>query len=1077
MPNFISEDQIEKAAVNLLCDKYGYRTINCFTQDAENLSDKSNREDKQEVVFLDTLKIWAVKINPSIPEPVVEEAIEKLCARRYAMSPILANKEVYGLIRNGIPVEYENIQGRTEHGTVRVIDFSNPDNNDFCAVTQLWIKGDRYPRRPDIIVYVNGLPLVFIELKNSNVKVQNAYDDNLTNYKHDIPLLFQYNAFCVLSNAVETKVGSFTAGWEFFFSWLRADDETEKINRNSIEKSGTSLERVLQGIFPKDRLLDYIENFILFHKDSAKIVAQNHQFIGVNKAIVSFMDRENRKGKLGIFWHTQGSGKSFSMIFLSRKIFHKFAGNYTFVIVTDREDLDGQIYRNFLNTETVNKNEAARPRDSAEMRTFLGRNMRLVFTLIQKFRYDTGKQYPVLSDRDDIIVIVDEAHRTQYAALAENMRKGLPNAQYFAFTGTPLLGVGQKKKYAGKTFEWFGDYVSEYNFTQSVDDHATVPLFYQKRVPEVLLQNQNLSDEFYEILESEDLDDQAREKLETQFAQEVEVIKRDDRLETIAKDIVHHFPRRGYLGKGMVVSVDKYTCVKMYDKVQKYWKEEMRLLVGQAAHASTEEDKKRLQRILGYMRSVEMAVVVSEDADEEERFQKQGLDIKIHRKKLNEIDGNGHDIEYRFKDPKDNLQLVFVCAMWLTGFDAPTVSTLYLDKPMKDHTLMQAIARANRVTSYAIYGITKGNGEIVDYYNVFRNMKKALADYAEGGDNCKSPVQEKDNLFKLLDDAIAEGVSFCDTVGIKLQDVVDKKHTFEKVGIFRSFADSLLAKDDYWKEYKVYENTISSLYEACKPEILEGAFRPMVPVFQYLRGVAEGIIEGQDTEIAKTKIAELLDQSIVTANRVTEPLPSGALVKPGRIWDLSKIDFGKLKTEFKDKEYKNIEITDLRGFITKKLEAMLHDNITRSDFAAKLQAIIDKYNAGGMRTENYYNDLVKYAEGLRDEDERHIREGLTKDELELYDILKKEKMTKAEEIKVKNAAKHLLHRLIEEQPKVLIQDWFKDSQSQQRVKAAVEDVLDKDLPETYDKELFGEKSKKVFDLAYEYACKGMKWAA
>lgn len=1073
MPNFISEDQIEKAAIALLTKTHGYRTVNCFTQDVENLADKSNRTSKQEVVFLDVLKTYAIKLNKNIPEAVVEEAIEKLTSRRYAMSPLLANKEVYNFIRNGIPVQYEDKNDKTEHGTVRVIDFVNPEDNDFCAVTQLWIKGERYPRRPDILIYVNGLPLVFIELKNSNVKVQNAYDDNLTNYKKDIPLLFQYNAFCVLSNALETRVGSFTAGYEFFFSWLRADDETEKINRKEIEKEGASLERVLHGLLPKARLLDYIENFILYHKDVNKIVAQNHQFIGVNKAIASFEARENKNGKLGVFWHTQGSGKSFSMIFLSRKVFHKYPGNYTFVIVTDREDLDGQIYRNFLDTNTVSKNEAARPKDSGEMRDFLGRNMRLVFTLIQKFRFDKGKEYPLLSKRDDIIVIVDEAHRTQYAALAENMRKGLPNAQYFAFTGTPLLGRERK------TNSWFGDYVSEYNFVQSIDDGATVPLFYQKRVPEVLIQNENLSDEFYQILEDENLDEKAQEKLEREFATEIEVIKRDDRLETIAKDIAAHFPNRGYLGKGMVVSVDKYTCVKMYDKVQKYWKEEIKKLVGQISKFDDDALKQRLQKKLDYMRSVEMAVVISEDAGEEERFAKQGLDIKLHRKKINAIDKNGHDIEYRFKDPADKLQLVFVCAMWLTGFDAPTLSTLYLDKPMKDHTLMQTIARANRVTSYMINGVIKANGEIVDYYNVFRSMKKALSEYAVG-DEKDSPVQDKDNLFNLLDDALTQGQQYCTALDIDLQKVLESRETFSRLKIFKTFANKLLEKDNYWKEFKVYENTISSLYEACKPEILQKNTRLLIPVFQYLRGVVDSIIGEVDIDEVRQKIGELLDQSIVAANNDVLVKASEAtlqIIKKGKTFDLSKMNFEKLKEEFKEKEFKNIEIANLREFIEKKLEVMLKENSTRTNFAEKLQEIINRYNSGGSSTENYYEDLVKYAEGLKEEDERHIREGLSPDELELYDILKKEKMTKAEEIKVKNAARHLLQRLIKGRPKVLIQDWFKDGQSQVRVKLAIEEVLDKDLPETYEKDLFKEKSNKLYDLVYEYASRGQKWAA
>jgi type I site-specific restriction-modification system R (restriction) subunit len=312
-----------------------------------------------------------------------------------------------------------------------------------------------------------------------------------------------------------------------------------------IESSGTSLERAILGLCSPPKLLDYIENFILYHKETQKIIAQNHQFIGVNKAIESFTNREAKDGKLGVFWHTQGSGKSFSMIFYTRKINRKLTGNFTFVIITDRDDLDRQIYLNFLNTETVKQKDAAQPKNSVQMREFLSQNKPIIFTLIQKFRYDKGKKYPILSDRNDIIVIVDEAHRTQYKTLAENMRAGLPNANYLAFTGTPLLGKDRK------THAWFGGYVSEYNFSQSMDEGATVPLFYEKRVPEMLIQNEDLSAEFYEILEDEDLDGSQQAKLERKFATELEIIKRDDRLDAIAKDIVYHFPRRGYLGKGL----------------------------------------------------------------------------------------------------------------------------------------------------------------------------------------------------------------------------------------------------------------------------------------------------------------------------------------------------------------------------------------------------------------------------------------------------------------------------------------------------------------------------------------------
>lgn len=522
MPNFISEDQIEKATLQLLKEKLGYQLLNAYTSERDEPADGTERKSKKEVVLPHQLEHCASALNPQIPAEVVAGALERLQASRRSISPVQANYTVYSMLKNGIAVEYEDESGEKQHETLRLIDFNNFEANTFAAVRQLWIKGERYYRRPDILIYINGIPLVFIELKDSNVKVKHAYDDNLTNYRRDIPQLFDYNRFCILSNAVETKIGAAQAGWDYFFNWLRVDDEREVIDRREIERRATSLERVVYGLLEKRRLLDYLENFILYYKESNKIIAQNHQFLGVNKALESFRLRKEKQGKLGVFWHTQGSGKSFSMIFLSRKIFRKHPGNYTFVIVTDREDLDGQIYRNFLNTDTVKKNEAARPKNSREMRDFLGRNLRFVFTLIQKFRYDKGRQYPLLSDRSDIIVIVDEAHRTQYKSLAENMRSGLPNAQYYAFTGTPLLASRIDRD--GKTRKWFGEYVSEYNFAQSIEDGATVPLYYEKRVPEVLIQNENLSDEFYNILEDENLDESQQEKLEREFSKEIEVI-------------------------------------------------------------------------------------------------------------------------------------------------------------------------------------------------------------------------------------------------------------------------------------------------------------------------------------------------------------------------------------------------------------------------------------------------------------------------------------------------------------------------------------------------------------------------
>ena len=1072
MPNFISEDQIERALVQKLQHLHGFDVLECHTDDPEDLNDGSNRAKKSDVILVDRVREAAVRLNPNIPAKAIEDALESLLDRRKAMTRVAANQEIYHLLRDGFPVEFDNAKGQPQKERVRLINFNESDQNRYLAVTQLWIQGERGFRRPDVLLYVNGLPLVFIELKNSNVKLKTAFSDNLTNYKRELPQLFLTNVLCVLSNAIETKVGSITAEWEHFFNWLRVDDTKEKIDREKTKQKGTSLEGVIAGLFPRQRLLDYVENFILYYKEKEKIIAQNHQFIGVNMAYDQFLKRDELKGKLGVFWHTQGSGKSFSMIFYARKIFRKQTGNFTFVVVTDRDDLDGQIYRNFLHTNTVSKAEAAQPKNSEEMRKYLGQNKRLVFTLIQKFRWDKGKVYPLLSDRKDIIVMVDEAHRTQYKELAENMRAGLKNAQYIAFTGTPLLGTERK------TNQWFGDYVSEYNFQQSMDDEATVPLFYTKRVPQVLNQNESLSDDLADICEDENLDDAQQAKLENKFAQEIEVIKRDDRLEIIAEDIVYHFPRRGYLGKGMVVSLDKFTAVKMYDKVQRLWKEQIKELRGKVKKSNNEAEKKQLQKLLDYMRSVEMAVIVSEEADEDEKFTKQKLDIKSHRDRMNKLDGNGHDVEYNFKDPENPLQLVFVCAMWLTGFDAPTLSTLYLDKPMKDHTLMQTIARANRVTSWKIDSKEKKVGELIDYYNVFRNMRKALKDYAQGGEGKeKLPVREKTALFKLLDDALAQGMAFCAGVGIDLATLFKSKDVFKNVGTFEEYANKMLTKDEWRKGFSVYENTITGLYEACKPEILGSPIVRSVAVFQYLRGVLDAIIEQTDIDAVALRVGELLDESLVVADdsALKEGKPEFRIKQSGKAWDLSKINFDKLKEDFKTAPHKNIEIADLRAFIQKKLEQMLKANATRGDFATRLQGIIDAYNAGSSSADNYYDELVKYAKDMKSEDERHIREGLSEDELELFDLLKKDKMTKAETEKVRLAAKSLLHRLREESPKVLVQDWFRDSQSKSRVRSTVEQVLHTYLPDSYDRAVFTEKCNSVFDTMINYATQGVKW--
>jgi type I restriction enzyme R subunit len=534
--------------------------------------------------------------------------------------------------------------------------------------------------------------------------------------------------------------------------------------------------------------------------------------------------------------------------------------------------------------------------------------------------------------------------------------------------------------------------------------------------------------------------------------------------------------------------VDKFTAVKMYDKVQRLWKEEIKKLRGEIKQSKNELrpndlHQARLKKIVEYMRKVEMAVVVSAESGEEAKFDAQGLDIRPHRKRMEQLDKHGHDVETNFKDPEHPLQLVFVCAMWLTGFDAPTVSTLYMDKPQKDHTLMQTIARANRVTSHRINNVEKKNGEIVDYYGVIGRLKKAIKDYGQGGEGLDdAPVKDKDELFVLLEEAIEQGRVFCAEREIDIDAALVADDVFKQVSLFESWADTLLSKDEWRQSFKVFENTITALYEACKPEILGQPIVRKVALFQYLRGVIDSIIQQQDIDSATQKINELLDESVIvddaSFNQTKEDKAAWKIVQKGQTWDLSKIDFDKLKEDFKQAKYKNIEIADLRAFLEKKLYDMLNRNRTRRDFAERLQDIIDNYNAGSNSSDNDFAELVKFAEALREEEERHIREGLSEDELEIYDLLRKDKMTKTEEKKVRLAAKALLKRLTEEKPKVLVQGWFKNSQTRYAVRDAVGEVLDDLLPEeSYDKDLFVEKRDKVFELTLDLAINHQRWAA
>lgn len=1049
MANDITEDDIEVSLLNILKgDDLGYNIVRCDPgkENKEKLNDGTGRSSKRQCVLPKVVRDSLYKINPSIPKDTIDKVVNELCRDFTGSDMVEVNYNNYNLIRNGKNVSFKR-NGKESFDILKLIDFDNPQNNDFTAVSQMWIEGQYNWRRPDVLIFVNGFPVVFVELKNAKIKVKEAYTDNLTNYKNDIPNLFAFNQVCVLSNAEETRLGAWNAAYEFFFEWLKVNSEKEKPNRQEIKDKATSIEYFARGLCKKDNLIDYLENFIMFQNQSVKIIAKNHQFFGVNNLMENVKNRKELKGKLGVFWHTQGSGKSYSMVFFARKCSRKLTGNFSFLIVTDRTDLDDQIYKNFVRTEVIGDKDEVQPADGKQLREYLQGNKQFIFTMIQKFRYDKGKKYPVLSERDDIFVLIDEAHRTQYKDLAENMRTGLPNANFVAFTGTPLLGTKRL------TNQWFGDYVSEYNFAQSVEDGATVPLFYSRRVPEVELENNFLDDDVVDIIEDENLNEEEIEKLENSGSRIIEILKREERLDKIAADIAHHFPRRGFLGKGMVVSVDKFTTVKMYDKVQKYWDLEKKQLIKDRNNAKTEEERKEIKERLDYMNNVEMAVIISKEEDEERKFEAQGLNIRPHRKKMEQI-VDGYDIEDRFKDVNGKLQLVFVCSMWLTGFDVPNLSTLYLDKPMKSHTLMQAIARANRVYP------GKTSGIIIDYVNVFKFMKKALTDYATGDNDDDYPVKDIDYLIELVGKSIDEADEFLSELGISLEAINEEKSALDRLAKQREALDLIYQKDDDKDKFRIITNTMLNLYEASKPEIFEkGWSNDKFSILKYMNDLMNNNACDEKLERAKLRLSSLLDTSVSSEKPNDESEQNGKYaIHEYKVIDLSKVDVEALRQEIRTAEYKAIEIDNMKMFIQNALRSMINKNCERIKFSERFQNIIDKYNSGGSENEDYYEQLVKLVEELKNEDKRASLEGLTEEELEMYDLLIKGRdLTKDEEQRVKLASKNLFKKLTSEKNDLFVVDWYKDEQASVNVKSAICISLDSDLPDSYDKDAFESK--------------------
>ncbi len=789
-------------------------------------------------------------------------------------------------------------------------------------------------------------------------------------------------------------------------------------------------------------------NFILFDHSTghtAKILARNHQYLGVNEAMKAYADRKLNDGKLGVFWHTQGSGKSYSMVFLAQKIRRKFEGSPTFVVLTDREELNSQISNTFENCGLLGKNIKASQfiaSSGDDLVRKLHGNPSFIFTLIQKF--NKLNEEPIYPDHD-IIIMSDEAHRSQYGIFADNMVKLLPTAARIGFTGTPLLSSDNI------TARTFGGYVSVYDFKRAVEDGATVPLYYENRGEKILdLRNPEISDKILDAIENADLDVDQQDKLEAEFAKEIHLLTAEPRLKSIAHDFVQHYSDLWTSGKAMFVCLNKVTCVRMYNYVQEYWKEEIKNLKENIKNA-TQQEALELERKLKWMEETEMAVVISQEQNEIQTFKKWDLDIKYHRAKVEK-----RELDKEFKDSGNPLRVVFVCAMWLTGFDVKCLSCLYLDKPLKAHTLMQTIARANRVSE------GKSNGLIVDYIGIVKALRKALADYTAnvGGNGGTDPTIDKDELITRIMDTIAKAKSFLAEKDFDLQLLIDA-YDFMKLSYLQEVANAVCGTVEDKKTFSTYASELIRLMKYTDRDDVTGATRK-----EYEAIVA--IFFELQKKRKHTNTTDLMIEinKIISDYVEIQHTPMMVREEPRR-FDISAIDFDLLRKEFAKVHKKNLVMKDLEEVIQQKLDKMLFSNPNRINYYERYQQIITDYNSEQDRAniEKTFMDLMDLANQMNQEEQRYAREGFTSDEeLSLYDMLFRDDLSKNDIKKLKEVASDLLQKV---KAKVAELDHWTDKQeTKAEIDNLIRDTLWAELPECYDEMAISGYRQQIYEYVY-----------
>jgi type I restriction enzyme R subunit len=903
---------------------------------------RPERASYADVILSDRLRAALRALNPTIPAEALEDAFKKVL-RSESPSLILSNRQFHRMLADGIDVEYRNKEGRVVGDKVWLVDFSDPERNDWLAVNQFTVVEGQHTRRPDIVVFVNGLPLAIIELKNptdENATIKGAFNQFET-YKSDIPSLFQYNELLVISDGTEARVGTISSGWEWFLPWRTID------GKNIAPKGTPELEVVIKGMFDKQRLLDITRYFILFEVDMTKIVkkvAAYHQYHAVNAAVEATLKATSPPGdkRVGVVWHTQGAGKSLTMVFYAGKIILQPAmENPTLVLLTDRNDLDNQLFDNFVVAQDLLRQKPVQAETRAHLRELLKvASGGIIFTTIQKFLPENEERFPILSDRRNIIVIADEAHRSQYDfidGLARNMRDALPNASFIGFTGTPI------EKADRSTPAVFGNYISIYDIQQAVLDGATVRIFYESRLAKLELKEEerpHIDPEFEEVTEGEE--EVVRQRLKAKWARLEAMVGTEKRVGLIAKDIINHFEQRLQVmdGKGMIVCMSRRICVDLYGAIIKL----------RPAWHSEDDDKGIIK------------VIMTGSASDPPQYQRH-----VRNKDRREF------IKKRMKDPADPLKLVIVRDMWLTGFDAPCLHTMYVDKPMRGHGLMQAIARVNRVFK------DKPGGLVVDYLGIADELQKALADYTEGSRG-ETGIPQEEAVAIMLEKYEIVSVMFH---GFDYSRFFTGTPT-QRVSIIPAATEHILVQPNGKERLLQAVTELSKAFALAVPHEKALEINDEVGFFQVVRSaIAKNTrIPGKTQEELDSAIRQIVSKAIVS-DKVIDIFSAAGLKKP----DISILS-DEFLAEVQKMPQRNLALELLHKLLGDEIKSRSRKNLIQSrSFAEMLERTIRRYQNRTIEATQVILELIELAKQMREAKSRGEKLGLNEDEEAFFDAL------------------------------------------------------------------------------------------